>query len=88
MKSTSGTSKVLAIAGGCVLVGVMAVLGCSDQYADVGTVDVSASKAKARDLGLDEFKAKQAKARSSARGPAIKTEKTVEPPGRGALPKS
>jgi len=88
MNSTSGTSKVLAIAGGSLLVAVMAVVGCSNQYADMGTIDVTASKAKAKELGLDKFEPKLPKPRTSGRGTTPKTEKTIEPPSRGALPKS
>ncbi len=91
MSGTRPIRVVRATAAGALIAALLGTIGCSDQYADYGKVDVGASKKAAEENGIKKFEtppSKGAKGKgSSRRGQAPVTEKPSAPASRGLLPR-
>ena len=62
-------------------------IGCSDQYADYGTIDMAASKEAAENSGLKKFEAKLKKKKRPTRGPVVTDDKFMALPPRSSRPR-
>jgi len=81
------TVGVIRATAGWALAAAFAMGGCSDQYADLGQVDIAASKEAAEKSGLKKFTPQAPRKAPTRRGPTVTDDKPSAPASRGTIPK-
>jgi hypothetical protein len=87
MRRTRTTGIIRAAAGCALIAASLGLVGCSDQYADFGKIDMAASKEAAEKSGLKKFEPRSPKKKPTRRGPIVTDDKPSAPPSRGTIPK-